>query len=233
MQVSYSYYSGLGRRKNNEDAVQVLESASGVIAIVADGVGGQACGELASQQTVQTMVSRMAASGIHADVMKGAILAANEAIVQIQKKHPGSQTTLAALWLGEKYAIAMHVGDSRIYQFREGRIVFQSVDHSIAQLAVLNGDARPEDIRSHPDKNKLFRALGDPNTPRIAEQLLEILPGDRLLLCSDGFWEKILEEDMIKTAFSTDNAETWLEQMRAIAEPRATDNNTAIAIVIN
>ena len=59
-----------------------------------------------------------------------------------------------------------------------------------------------------------------------------VAPGDRLLLCSDGFWEGILEADMLRCARLTDNAEQWLRKMREIAEPVASDNNTAIAIVI-
>ena len=96
------------------------------------------------------------------------------------------------------------MGDTRIYQFRDDAIIYQSTDHSLAQLGVMAGDLKLEDIRSNKDRNKLFRALGDRRTPKVAEKLLDILPGDRLLLCSDGFWEGIWEEEMLRCARLTD-----------------------------
>ena len=232
MNVSHAVYSGLGRRKNNEDYATIARTPSGLIGIVADGVGGQAYGELASQLAVQTLISQTASSEVSPDVLKDAILEANTRIVQLQETHPGAQTTIAALWLNAHCAIAMHVGDTRIYQFREGKIVFQSLDHSIAQLAVMNGELQQEEVRTNRNRNMLFRALGDPSVPRISEQLLEVFPGDRFLICTDGFWEKILEPEMLQVAFSTDNAEEWLRQMRVFVEPTAADNNTAVAFIL-
>ena len=219
MNLSLSYYSGLGKRSNNEDSVSVLESLNGVLAVVADGLGGQENGELASRQAVKTLNDRLTGESISPKKLIDAILKANEEICALQVDHPGAQTTIAAVWIGEGFAEAIHVGDTRIYQFRGDSIIYQSADHSVAQL-------------TNRDRNKLFRVLGDKRVPKIAEKLLDIQPGDRLLLCSDGFWEGILEADMLRCARLTDSAEPWLRQMRAIAEPAASDNNTAIAIVV-
>ena len=233
MNISLSYYSGLGRRKNNEDSVSVLESPNGLLAIVADGLGGQDNGEYASRQAVKTLNDLLAHEPISSRKLTQAVLQANREIVSLQAGRPGAQTTIAAVWLGEGFAETVHVGDTRIYQFRNDAIIYQSTDHSLAQLGVMAGDLKLEDIRSNKDRNKLFRALGDRRTPKVAEKLLDILPGDRLLLCSDGFWEGIWEEEMLRCARLTDSAEPWLRRMREIAEPAASDNNTAIAIVIN
>ena len=230
MNVSHAVYSGIGRRKNNEDCATIAKTPSGLIAIVADGVGGQAYGELASQIAVETVINQTASSEVLSNVLKDAILQANDRILQLQKTHPGAQTTIAALWLNSQCAIAMHVGDTRIYQFRRGKIIFQSLDHSVAQLAVLNGDLQKEEVRTNRSRNILFRALGDPSS-RVSEQALDIKPEDRFLICTDGFWEKILEPDMLQAAFSTDDAEVWLHQMRSLVEPYAADNNTAAAFV--
>ncbi|MDO4989857.1 MAG: serine/threonine-protein phosphatase [Eubacteriales bacterium] len=232
MNLSLSYYSGLGKRKNNEDAVSVLESVNGVLAVVADGLGGQENGELASREAVKTLIDRLSGESISPRKLTDAILEANERICALHADHPGAQTTIAAVWLGDGFAEAIHVGDTRIYQFRGDSILYQSADHSIAQLGVLAGDIKPGEVRTNRDRNKLFRVLGDKRVPKIAEKLLDIQPGDRLLLCSDGFWEGILEADMLRCARLTDNAEQWLRKMREIAEPVASDNNTAIAIVI-
>ena len=232
MNLSLSYYSGLGKRSNNEDSVSVLESLNGVLAVVADGLGGQENGELASRQAVKTLNDRLTGESISPKKLIDAILKAHEEICALQVDHPGAQTTIAAVWIGEGFAEAIHVGDTRIYQFRGDSIIYQSADHSVAQLGVMAGDITPGEVRTNRDRNKLFRVLGDKRVPKIAEKLLDIQPGDRLLLCSDGFWEGILEADMLRCARLTDSAEPWLRQMRAIAEPAASDNNTAIAIVV-
>ena len=232
MNLSLSYYSGLGKRKNNEDSVSVLESGNGVLAVVADGLGGQDNGEYASRQAVKVLQDRLAGESVSSRKLKDAILEANTEICVLQAGHPGAQTTIAAVWLGEGFAEAAHVGDTRIYQFRGDAILYQSTDHSVAQLGVMAGDLEPGEIRTNRDRNKLFRVLGDRRVPRVAEKLLDIRSGDRLLLCSDGFWEGILESEMLRCAGQTENAEDWLRKMREIAEPAASDNNTAIAIVV-
>lgn len=231
MTFDLSYYSALGSRKNNEDAVSVTEN-SGLLAIVADGLGGQDNGEYASWQAVHTLEEELSTQTVSTKALEKAIVEANMDICALQSKHPGAQTTIAVVWLGEEYAEAMHVGDTRIYQFRGDSILYQSVDHSVAQLGVMAGDLRPEEIRTHRDRNKLFRALGDPQMPKIAKRRLDLQKGDRLLLCSDGFWEGIVEKEMLRLARLTASSEVWLAKMREIAEPAASDNNTAIAIMV-
>ena len=232
MILDLSYYSALGNRKNNEDAVSVMKNAGGLLAIVADGLGGQDNGEYASWQAVNTLKEALSTQTVSTKALEEAIAEANRDICVLQSEHPGAQTTIAVIWLGGAYAEAMHVGDTRIYQFRGDSILYQSVDHSVAQLSVMAGELRPEEIRTHRDRNKLFRALGDTQMPKIAKRRLDVQKGDRLLLCSDGFWEGIVEKEMLRLARLTTSAEAWLTKMREIAEPAARDNNTAIAIII-
>ena len=233
MNIDLSYYSGIGKRKNNEDAVSVLENTNGLLAIVADGLGGMENGEIASKQAVKVMNDTLGTGRVSAEAMEAGIIKANREIYLLQRYYPGAHSTIAAVWLEENFAFAMHVGDTRIYQFRDDNVIYQSVDHSMAQMAALSGELKQEEIRTHKERNRLFRALGDSEAPKVAEKLLEIREGDRLLICSDGFWEKILETEMIATAKQTKNAEDWLRLMRARAEPAANDNNTAVAIVIH
>ncbi len=233
MNIDLSYYSGIGKRKNNEDAVSVLENTNGLLAIVADGLGGMENGEIASKQAVKVMNDTLGTGRVSAEAMEAGIIKANKEIYLLQRYYPGAHSTIAAVWLEENFAFAMHVGDTRIYQFRDDNVIYQSVDHSMAQMAALSGELKQEEIRTHKERNRLFRALGDSEAPKVAEKLLEIREGDRLLICSDGFWEKILETEMIATAKQTKNAEDWLRLMRARAEPAANDNNTAVAIVIH
>ena len=146
------------------------------------------------------------------------------------------RTTMAALWLGDYGALAANVGDSRIYQFREDRIVYQSLDHSVAQMAVLVGELEQSEIRRSKDRNKLIRVLGDENDPKVDLQPLLVKPGDRFLLCSDGFWEPVTEEKMLQTMAQSTTAQQWLSQMRRIVEQAGNpnqDNHTAIALIVN
>ena len=110
MNISLSYYSGLGRRKNNEDSVSVLESPNGLLAIVADGLGGQDNGEYASRQAVKTLNDLLAHEPISSRKLTQAVLQANREIVSLQAGRPGAQTTIAAVWLGEGFAETAHVG---------------------------------------------------------------------------------------------------------------------------
>ena len=232
MEFSLAGYSSLGRRKNNEDAYLVLETARGLLAAVADGLGGQENGEYASQQAVQTLRSRLSSPEVSSAAFRDAILQASDDITALQDEHPYAMTTIAAVWIDDNHALAMHTGDSRIYHFRSGQILYQSTDNSVSQAAVSAGEITLEDIRFHRDRNKLTQVLGDAESPEITEHALDLAPGDRLLLCSDGFWEKIWESEMLTAADTTQTAEEWLSEMRRTAEPAASDNNTAVAVII-
>ena len=231
MEYELAYYSSVGRRRNNEDAVSVKEGPGALLALVADGLGGQDNGEYASACAIDTLGGLPLDAEPSETVMEKAFERANTEVRRLQREHPGAQTTLAALWLRAGRALAMHIGDTRIYQMRGGEIVYQSADHSLSQLAVMAGELEPEDIRGDRDRNKLFRALGDRSAPRVGFAELDVLPLDRFLVCSDGFWEKIWEDEMLLSAGRCPDAESWLDDMRRAAEPEAADNNTAIAII--
>lgn len=236
LNLSISYYSAKGCRINNEDSVSIMESNKGVLAIVADGLGGHADGEVASNQAVTTLNRLLQSTKPDEDQLIGAIQQASRDILTLSDPACTMHTTIAALWLGEYSAVAANVGDSRIYQFRNGKIVFQSLDHSVAQMAVLVGEMDQSEIRTSKDRNRLIRVLGDHALPKVDSEVLTILEGDRFLLCSDGFWEAVTETDMLTAMSCTDTAQKWLEVMRNIVEKTnnsAQDNHTAIALVIN
>ena len=232
LNCSISYYSHIGKRDNNEDSVAAFERQNSVVAVVADGLGGHQNGEYASREAVDALCRILPDSTVDEDIMEDAIIEADEAVRRVHTAAPGALTTIAALWIDGHQALAANVGDSRIYQFRDGRVIYQSVDHSVSQLAVLAGEITPQQIRGHRDRNKLTRVLGGEGEAKIAQRLLEIQEGDRFLLCSDGFWEQITEGEMLASADQAADAEAWLAAMRAQVEPRASDNNTAVAVVI-
>ena len=142
------------------------------------------------------------------------------------------RTTVAALLLQGNSATALHVGDSRIYQIRNGNIIFQTIDHSMAQIAVTVGECLPDQLRTHPDQNKLHRSLGSVKAPKIDVSTLDVAAGDVFLLCSDGFWGPVLESVMLRTLSSADSMGCWLTMMREIARKYSKDNHSAIAMRI-
>lgn len=236
MKLSSSCYTAKGTRTNNEDSVFGGESGDGFLAVVADGLGGHADGELASSLAISAIRESLRDLHTNEDDLIDAIRKASAEILAAQNPQNPMHTTVTALWIGDTVAVAAHVGDSRAYQFRNGKIIYQSLDHSVAQMAVLVGKLAPDELRGSRDRNHLIRVLGSSNSPPVDSQLLSVQAGDRFLLCSDGFWENVLEFDMLKTIASTTTAEDWLAAMRAIVEDAANssqDNHTAIALVVD
>lgn len=233
MEFTQAAYSAVGKRYNNEDSVSTERVDGGLLAVVADGLGGHSFGEQASREAVRVLIEQLGGQIPSARELERAIDRADSAVRVLQRDYPGCMTTVAALWLHGERAYAGHVGDTRVYQFRGGQIIYQSEDHSLAQLAVKNGEIRPEEVRGYPERNVLFRALGGRGETRPCIRELSLRAGDRLLLCSDGFWESLTEREMLQAASRTETAQEWLMEMRQSVEPEADDNNTAAAIVVN
>lgn len=236
MELSISHYTATGKRENNEDALALVKNDASLLAVVADGLGGHDDGEIASGQVISTLKRLIRSGQPDDDLLTDAIQQANRDVFERQNPKSPMRSTVAALWFGSRYAVAAHVGDSRIYQFRDGKIIYQSMDHSVAQMAVLVGEMDRSDIRKSKDRNKLIRVLGNAEDPKVDSRELNVQAGDRFLLCTDGFWEPVTEEVMLRTLRQSPTVQQWLTQMQsAVREanhPRQ-DNHTAIAIMVN
>lgn len=234
MHFDFAGYTDPGKRENNEDCFRTEVHDGKLLTVVADGLGGHANGEVASKIAVDSIFARLSQQPeADEEELIYALLDANS---QILSANIHGHSTAAALWLQESYGVAVHVGDSRIYHFRDNAIRFQSVDHSHVQMAVLVGELELQDVRHHKDRNRLFRVLGDPEAvPRVDSKELRVQPGDRFLLCSDGFWEAVTEERMIDTLQTSGSAGEWMEAMKAIvldADYPNQDNHTAVCIFL-
>lgn len=233
MIYTYATLNDIGRRDNNEDSFNIVLNGESLIAIVADGLGGHVNGEVASKIATETIPQSLVDKEFDEDELGYAILQANAAIC---KTNSAACTTVASLWINSDSAVAAHVGDSRIYQFRDGKIIFQTEDHSMVQISISLGQLPPNSCRHHKDRNKVYNVLGDENErPKVDIHELDVLPGDRFLLCSDGFWEPITEECMLKSIFDAHSPQTWLDTMTAIiqeANHPKQDNYTAITVFI-
>jgi serine/threonine protein phosphatase PrpC len=234
VKISASYYSHRGGRATNEDSITLMENQGSVVAIVADGLGGEGGGDIASQSAVKTISGELAGGEATVGQIASAISRANDEIIKLQKAGGRMKTTIALLYLSAPQTVAVHIGDTRIYHFRSNRIIYQSTDHTVSQMAVNAGEISANDIRNHIDRNKLTNALGARVTALMDITGLHAKGGDAFLLCSDGFWECILEAEMCEDLSTSNNADEWLHKMRGRVDSRMTptsDNHSAIAII--
>lgn len=239
MAFSIASCSARGGRPYNEDAVFTGENAGLHVALLADGCGGHMGGELASaaiRDTVQDALPGLAEAQPTDQCLLEVTRRCREAVEAVQRERNGKMcSTIALLMARDGQARAVHVGDSRVYHFRKGKVLYQSADHSLAQMACLAGEIEARDIRYYPRRNLLIYALGGDADPPLEPHALEPLEsGDGLLLCSDGFWEYVLEDEMAFDLCKAENAQQWLTGMLARLGHRANgmhDNLSAIAMI--
>lgn len=211
-------HSDIGKmREENQDSMATLVLADDFsLLVVADGMGGYAGGSVASSLVTSTMLSELNRVAVEAFrenphlYLRAAILAANAAVNrEAREKHElrdmGS-TVVAAVVIGD-HAYVAHVGDSRAYLLREGVIRQITEDHTVVQDLVRAGYVNPEDAVYHPSSGILTRCLGQMDMPDpVFAEVIELLPGDRILLCSDGL-SGMLEDDEIAEVVFHETAE--------------------------
>ncbi|MGO4230468.1 PP2C family serine/threonine-protein phosphatase [Arthrobacter sp. YAF34] len=187
--MRYAARSDVGRvRAKNDDSAYVGR----YLAVVADGMGGHAGGDVASAATVLDMIhlDHDEYDGDAGTVLADEIQTANSLLselVHINPKLAGMGTTVTALLLAEGKLHFAHIGDSRAYRLRKGEFEQVSVDHTFVQRLIDEGRLRPEEAETHPHKNVLMRVLGDVDaSPELDLDTLAVQAGERWLLCSDG-----------------------------------------------
>ena len=242
MKLTQATLSHAGGRKINEDAIGNLTLAAGQGCwVVADGLGGHWAGDVASRIVVDTMLDAYRSQPEFSSAHLGKMLEfAQYALLAQQQDNDrlsAMRSTVVVLLLEEAKAWWAHVGDSRLYHFSNGRIVFQTKDHSVPQIMVDAGDSAYEDIRQHEDRTRLTRSLGNDGKVRstVLAKPVAISAGDAFLLCTDGFWEFVSEADMEATLAQADSPENWLAAMEAILlhnAPTRHDNYTATALFL-
>ena len=235
MKIETARISHIGGRQHNDDTASILVR-NGTYVYVGDGLGGYAGGAQASQAASDALLALAEQGGlVDAGAMTRAAEAADRAVRDLQRRTGGDmKTTQVFLALEGGKAMWMHTGDSRLYHFRGGAIADQTVDHSVSQLAVLLGQITRREIRFHPDRNRVLRALGGDNAkPDLAPTRMLTQGENAFLLCTDGFWEYVLEEEMEKTLAESKDPQDWIRRMEAILRTRTpadNDNFTAAAV---
>ena len=231
MRLSAYCYTNQGGRDHNEDSVRCC-AEQGVF-VLSDGLGGHGKGEVASALAADVLFEGCAAHP-DPDGLAELFQKANEAVMEGQKV-PGQEdmkTTAVALSVAGDLAVWGHVGDSRLYRFSAGTLTQETRDHSVTYMKYLGGEISYMDIYHDDDRSSLLRALGKlPCKPEAGQARLR--PGDAFLLCSDGFWEHVYQEEMLADLLKAETPKQWAEGMllRHIRRtPPGNDNFSLITV---
>lgn len=220
-------------RELNEDTVWA-DPETGLF-VVADGMGGHLAGEVASAEAVRLIRQHLSLEGLSQDSVREAFLVANREILRMSRTEASLQgmgTTVSLAALAGMSLIWGHVGDSRIYLLRDGVIRQITRDHTMVEELVTQGAISLEEARVHPRKNVLIRALGTEDSLLVDVGTETLVPGDLLLLMSDGVYS-YLDDGELTLWMDTPDLEQAAEQLKQyILDRGAQDNLSFVAVRI-
>ena len=230
-----------GSRSHNEDDLRFGSSGPLWHAVLADGAGGHQGGATASDLVVRLVAVRLqSASAASEEALSAALHDAHAALGERQQGRRARErmhATVVALWVDaeREEAVWSHVGDSRLYMLRRGRVCHVTRDDSVVQQLIDAGYITADEARDHPRKNQLLSAMGsdDMVQPHTVGEPQVIQDGDAFLLATDGWWDA-LDHEAIEASFAAARtADDWLALMevrvRLAAQPNQ-DNYSAIAV---
>jgi len=242
--------SDIGRkRKTNQDSFFMDEEMG--LYVVADGMGGHAAGEVASQEAVDALyamvkrgypslaplVAPLDEERVRAvcRLMESAVQAATYMVfsmAQVDRDKSGMGTTISALLVHGAYAALAQVGDSRIYRTRHGETVQITQDHTVVALQLQKGLITPEEAKKSPLRNMITRAVGNHDYVEVDTGLVSLEKGDRFLLCSDGLSGYLRLKEVAEIV--SHGAESAVQRFIALANGRGGhDNITAVVVEID
>ena len=238
--------SEIGKRMNNEDSIYPKSERGTTddrLFLVCDGVGGSNKGEVASSvacDSIQTYFNTFLDTEVKFDpeFIKKAIRYTEIRFDDYIKDNPnakGMATTLCLLYLAPDRIYLSHAGDSRIYQFRKGKIIFKTEDHSLVNTLIKNGKINPEEAEKHPQKNVIYRAIQGSKVPVDIDitQITDVQPDDRFLMCTDGIMETLNDKELEKLFSKGDSPEETLATIKELCNDKSRDNYSAYLIPIN
>jgi serine/threonine protein phosphatase PrpC len=239
------------KHKPNEDSLFAMQGARthnsrpqqfGLF-VVADGMGGHANGQDASRLAIQTMIDFMLPKVSNGEqmndeaflkLMGDGVQASNQAVHgRNMESHADMGTTMTAALVIGSTAYVANVGDSRTYLYREGQGLSKvTQDHSVVASLVEAGIIKPDDIYTHPKRNQIYRSLGEKPVVEVDTFKVDLLPGDKLLLCSDGLWDMVrdpLIQDVLGKPAEDPN-ETGQKLIKAALNGGGEDNVSVIVV---
>ena len=242
MRFSVYQSSHMGGRKYNQDLVAHAYTAQSALLVLADGMGGHLHGEVAAQIAIQTYLQAFTeaaqprvpeAQAFLSEIMQRAHRAIGQFALE-QKLGGSPGTTCVAALVQDGQVCWAHAGDSRLYLLRGGVTAAVTHDHSVVQQWADWGIIHPDEMKIHPERNKITNCLGGVEEMFFVEpgSSMTLQDGDVLLLCSDGLWSP-LDDVEIAAALLSDPLPQSLEQLMDVAlarEGTRADNTTAVAL---
>lgn len=231
----YARYSDIGGREKNEDKVQAGYFKGNLVAIVADGLGGEGDGELASASVCESLI-KCGSDGKFPDqsVIRSYFDQANRELISKQKNQFHMKSTAVYLCINGNRAIWGNVGDSRLYHLYGGKLCEYTLDHSASQMSVFLGEITREQIPFDSGRSRLLRAMGVPDVKPDIHDPIILEPGlHGFLLCSDGLWEYLDDETIVKGFSEFDTPKELLKHFYKIKKSKSSkdcDNNSAVAV---
>jgi serine/threonine protein phosphatase PrpC len=202
MPWQFSLASDIGGRSEQQDCLEMLSLNSGNthLVVVADGMGGHRDGALAARTVIETARRRFNAGAISdpRTFLQELCLESHQGISKLGSDEPRSPgSTCVVLYLNGPEAYWAHVGDSRLYHFRNSRLLNRTQDHSVAQLMVSQGRLTETDAATSALQNQLYMRLGGKEPPEPDFGASEVEAGDMFMLCSDGFWSHVEPQEVV------------------------------------
>lgn len=240
---SHYIKTNTGSRPVNEDCGAVCSLPHRFLAVLADGLGGHAQGDVAARLCVDTAVRffKEKTDMPLPELLPAIFLHCQDTLLALQEEthnKAGLKSTLTVLLLEAGIAMWGHIGDTRLYHFRSKKLLSRTRDHSVPQMLLEAGEIRGKDLPSHPDRNRLLRVMGIPwETPLfVCAPAVKITPGTSFLLCTDGFWEAYPDASLRRALRRNQSAEGWIDQIfskeKYVRIGKMVDNHTVIGVKI-
>ena len=197
-----------GPRQYNQDRLAYSYSKDSLLLVLADGMGGHRHGEVAAQLAVKTLTDafqRLALPVLNspAKFLIDHIQQVHDMIENVTQRDElieSPRTTIVAAIIQRGFLYCAHVGDSRLYHFRGGHLLFRTEDHSIVQSLYKKGMISKEEMATHPYKNKIYNCVGGEVPPQIdLANRIELVEGDTIMLCTDGVWGFVTDQQIKDT----------------------------------
>lgn len=228
-----------GPREYNQDRIAYSYSKDAMLAVVADGMGGHRHGEVAAQLAVKMLTEAFQRMALPILAHPSKFLAdhirqvhdAIESHAALGNLPESPRTTLVAAIVQHDELYCSHVGDSRLYHVRDGRVIFCTEDHSKVQMLYRKGLIKKEELLTHPERNKVYNCLGGEILPRIDLAAKRPLwDGDVLMLCTDGLWS-LLDNEEIGEALNHGAVTDTVPMLMELAESRADQNGDNMSVI--
>jgi serine/threonine protein phosphatase PrpC len=228
-----------GPREYNQDRIAYSYSKDAMLVVVADGLGGHRHGEVAAQFAIKMLTEafQRLALPILADPFKfltdhiRQVHDAIESHAMAKDMLDTPRTTLVAAIVQHDELYCAHVGDSRLYHIRDGRVIFRTEDHSMVQKLYRNGLIKKEELLTHPERNKIYNCVGGDVLPQVDLATKRALrDGDIIMLCTDGLWS-LMETGEIAAILNEGAVSDTVPVLLGVAESRADENGDNMSVI--